>query len=112
MNAEDVAEKAVEFIRDIKDDFRATMSETCEKDDMQHCSCVPYLRKQISIQKDETEQLKSKPTAEQERNWVLHYLSNRGCHIKVDGYFEGSRALERAKYAIEHGEHWPKGETP
>jgi Lar family restriction alleviation protein len=57
---------------------------------------------------DELARLKAEPTAEQERKWVLRYLSDRACHLKVDEYFEGSRALERAGRAIESGEHWPK----
>ena len=59
-------------------------------------------------QPDEIRPVKAEPTAEQERKWVLRYLSDRACHLKVDEYFEGSRALERAGRAIESGEHWPK----
>jgi hypothetical protein len=61
---------------------------------------------------EEVARLKAQPTAEQERKWVLHYLSDRACHLKVDEYFEGSRALERVERAIEKGEHWPEGGTP
>jgi hypothetical protein len=59
---------------------------------------------------EDVERLKAQPTAEQERKWVLRYLSDRACHLKITDSYEGSRALERAERAIEQGDHWPEGE--
>ena len=85
----------------------------------EHCPCplgtshitdgIPRLAERARRLEAEVERLKADPTAEQERKLVLRYLSNRACHLMVEGYSEGSRALERAERTIEKGEHWPEG---
>jgi len=44
----------------------------------------------------------------EERKRIVSYLRDKAVHLRVDEYYEGERALERAAYAIEKGEHWPQ----
>ena len=74
---------------------------------------IENLKAQITELKSEVERLKAQPTAADERKKIVSYLGNKAVYLRVDGYYEGERALARAARAIEHGEHWPmEGEKP